>query len=156
MNPKMYEGPGLSVPPPVLYLVSLLIGIGLNDLWPLSTVPGWWGAISGMAFLMAALMIVVPVLLRFRRAGTPFDVRKAASVLIVDGPFRFSRHPSYVSLTVLYVGLGLLLNNGWGLLLLIPLLFGMDQWIVRKVEHHLEAKFGQEYRRYKATVRRWL
>ncbi len=97
-----------------------------------------------------------PVLRRFRRAGTTFDVRKAASVLITDGPYRFSRNPSYVSLTLLYLGIGFLLNNGWILLLVVPVLLVMNLWVVRKEERHLETKFGEDYLRYKAAVRRWL
>jgi len=32
----------------------------------------------------------------------------------------------------------------------------MDRCVIRKEEQHLEAEFGEEYRRYKVTVRRWL
>lgn len=156
MNPNMHERPGLSIPPPVLYVVALLIGIGLNAVWPLSPASGRWGAIAGIACITLAGLIMPSVLFRFRRAGTPFDVRKAASALIMDGPYRFSRHPSYVALTLLYFGVGLLLNNGWILLLVLPLLLVMDQGVMRREEHRLEATFGEEYRRYKATVRRWL
>ncbi len=50
------------------------------------------------------VLIMPPVLRRFRRAGTPFfDFRKAASVLITDGPYGFSRNPSYVSLTLVFL-----------------------------------------------------
>lgn len=97
-----------------------------------------------------------PVLRRFRRAGTPFDVRKPASALITEGPYRFSRNPSYVSLTLLYLGIGILLNNGWILILVAPVFLVMDLWVVRREERHLEAKFGEEFLRYKAAVRRWL
>jgi len=86
-----------------------------------------------------------PVLRRFRRAGTRFDPRKAASVLITDGPYRFSRNPSYVSLTLLYLGVGIILNNGWILLLVVPVLLIMNLWVVRKEERHLETKFGVDY-----------
>ena len=96
------------------------------------------------------------VLRRFRRAGTPFDVRKTASVLITDGPYRFSRNPSYVSLTLLYLGIGTLLNNGWILILVAPVFLVMDLWVVRREERQLETKFGEDYLRYKAAVRRWL
>ncbi len=97
-----------------------------------------------------------PVLRRFRRAGTPFDVRKPASALITEGPYRFSRNPSYVALTLLYLGIGILFNNGWILILVAPVFLVMDLWVVRREERHLEAKFGEEFLRYKAAVRRWL
>jgi protein-S-isoprenylcysteine O-methyltransferase Ste14 len=97
-----------------------------------------------------------PVLMRFRRAGTPFDVRKRASALITDGPYRFSRNPSYVALTLLYVGLGVILNNAWVLLLVIPVLLVMHFGVVLREERHLEAVFGEEYVWYKLAVRRWL
>ena len=61
-----------------------------------------------------------------------------------------------MSLTLLYVGLGFVLNNGWVLAFVVPVLLIMDLWVVRSEERHLEAKFGEEYFRYKSAVRRWL
>ena len=83
-------------------------------------------------------------------------VHQGTSALITDGPYRFSRNPSYVSLTLLYVGLGIILNNAWALLLVIPVLLVMHFGVVLREERHLEAVFGDEYVRYKSTVRRWL
>ena len=51
---------------------------------------------------------------------------KLPSVLITDGPYRFSRNPSYASLTLLYLGIGILLNNGWILILVAPVFLVMD------------------------------
>ena len=156
MSPKQHQGPGLPVPPPVLYLAALLVGIGLNYLWPIAPTPGPWGIIAGVLLIVLGTAIMPPTLARFYRAGTPFDPHKPASALITDGPYRYSRNPAYVALTLWYLGLGFLLNNGWALLLVLPPLFVMDRWAIRREEQHLEAKFGEEYQRYKSTVRRWL
>ncbi len=139
-----------------MYATALLIGIGLNYVWPLRLLPGPWRYIAGIVIVIAAGVIVLPALIRFRRAGTPFDVRKPASTLVTDGPYRFSRNPAYVALTLLYIGVALLLDSGWVLIFAVPLLLVMDQWVVLKEERHLEAKFGEQYRRYKSAVRRWL
>jgi protein-S-isoprenylcysteine O-methyltransferase Ste14 len=106
--------------------------------------------------IIVSVLMMPPVLIRFRRAATPFDPRKAASSLITDGPYRFSRNPAYVSLAMLYLGIGILLNNGWVLILVIPVFFVMDLWVVCREERHLEAKFGEQYLHYKAAVHRWL
>ena len=58
--------------------------------------------------VIVSVLIMAPVLVRFRQSATPFDVRKAASTLITDGPYRFSRNPTYLSLTMLYLGIGLI------------------------------------------------
>ena len=93
---------------------------------------------------------------RFRRAGTAFDSHKPASVLITEGPFRFSRNPGYVALTLWHVGIGLALNNAWIVLPAIPPVLAMDRWAIPREERHLEERFGPEYTRYKARVRRRL
>ena len=149
------RGP-VPVPPPLLYLAALLTGIALDCLWPPALLPGSWGYAAGAIFVAASFSIMPSVLMRFRRAGTPLDVRKPATALITDGPYRFSRNPIYVSMTLLYAGLAFLLGNGWVLILAVPVLLVMDLWVVRREERHLEAKFGEDYRRYKAAVRRWL
>jgi protein-S-isoprenylcysteine O-methyltransferase Ste14 len=151
-----YEGPGLRVHPPVIYLAAMVIGVGLNHWWRIRVLPGLWGAIAGVALIVAGVAIMPPVLLRFRRADTPFNPHKPASALITDGPYRFSRNPAYVALTLWYLGLGLLLNNGWVLLLAVPVLLVMDHWVMPGEERHLQARFGEQYLRYKSTVRRWL
>jgi protein-S-isoprenylcysteine O-methyltransferase Ste14 len=156
MDPNVHEGPGLRVHPPVIYLAALLIGIGLNHWRPLRVLPGPWGGVVGVALIVAGVAIMPPVLLRFRRADTPFNPHKPASALITDGPYRFSRNPAYVALTLWYLGVGFLLNNGWVLLWAIPVLLAMDRWVVRREEQHLEARFGEQYLRYKSAVRRWL
>jgi protein-S-isoprenylcysteine O-methyltransferase Ste14 len=156
MNPNTHEGPGLPVHPPVVYLLALLIGIGLNYLRPIPLLPGWWGDFLGIVVIVLGVAIMPPVVSRFRRAGTPFNPHKPASALITDGPYRFSRNPAYIALTLWYLGIGLLLNNVWVLLLVLPVLFIMDRWAIRREERHLEAKFGDQYVRYKASVRRWL
>jgi protein-S-isoprenylcysteine O-methyltransferase Ste14 len=156
MDAKPHERLGLPVHPPVLYLAALLVGVGLNYGRPMSPLPGRWGDIVGIVLIVLGTALMPPVLTRFRRAGTPFDPHKPASALITDGPYQFSRNPAYVALTVWYLGIGLVLNNVWVLLLTIPLVLMMDRWAIPREEQHLEAKFGDDYRRYKSLVRRWL
>ncbi len=156
MSRKRHEGPGLAVHPPVVYLLALLAGVGLNFLWPIRPLPGWWGVAAGILLIALGTAIMPSVVSRFRRAGTAFDPHKPASALITDGPYRFSRNPGYVALTLWYLGIGLVLNNAWILLLVIVPVFIMDRWAIPREEWHLEEKFGQEYVQYKARVPRWL
>jgi len=119
MDPKIHSGLDIVIPPPLIYISALLIGIGLNYLWSTSLLPSFWAFATGAVLIVVSILIMPPVLLRFRRAGTTFDVHKAASTLITDGPYRFSRNPTYVSLTLLYVGLGVIFNNVWILILVV-------------------------------------
>ena len=81
---------------------------------------------------------------------------KPTSALVIWGPYRFTRNPMYMGLTTLYVGGTLLLNDLWPLALL-PVVIGLVQRrVIAKEEAYLERKFGDEYRAYKAGVRRWV
>lgn len=156
MKSEEQSGTGIKLPPPVIYLAALIIGVVLDYVWPFSSIPVTWGDVIGSVLILASILLVPTVLIRFKKAGTTFDVRKSATTLITNGPYRFSRNPAYISLTLLYLGLGAVFNNAWILVLVIPVLLIMDSWIVRKEEHHLEEKFGEEYLQYKSSVRRWL
>jgi len=91
-----------------------------------------------------------------RRAGTNVRPDQPALVIVVDGPFRFSRNPLYLALTGFYLGVSMLINTVWPPFLL-PVLLAFLHWgVIRREEHYLEAKFGSTYLNYKARVRRWL
>jgi protein-S-isoprenylcysteine O-methyltransferase Ste14 len=47
-------------------------------------------------------------------------------------------------------------NALWPLLTLAPVIVAVRRLVIDREERYLEAKFGEEYRAYKARVRRWL
>ena len=53
-------------------------------------------------------------------------------------------------------GATLLFNALWPLFLLMPLLAVMHRGVIAREERYLDGKFGDEYRQYRARVRRWL
>jgi hypothetical protein len=53
-------------------------------------------------------------------------------------------------------GLALLANALWPLILLPLVIVIVRRVIIDREERYLTAKFGEEYLRYKARVRRWL
>lgn len=90
------------------------------------------------------------------RAGTNVNPAKPATALVTTGPFRLSRNPLYVSLTLLYVGIALLFNAVMPWLLLPGVLWVVQYGVIKREEAYLEGRFGQAYLDYAAKVRRWL
>ena len=96
-----------------------------------------------------------------RRAGTPiigepFVPERPTSSLITDGPFRYTRNPEYLAGAMIYAGITSLENAFWALLLLPATLLMVQLTAIEREERYLEGKFGEEYLRNKARVRRWI
>jgi protein-S-isoprenylcysteine O-methyltransferase Ste14 len=50
----------------------------------------------------------------------------------------------------------LLAESGWILLLVVPATLFIRYAVIGREERYLAAKFGDEYARYRRTVRRWI
>lgn len=77
------------------------------------------------------------------------------TTLVTSGPFAHSRNPMYVGWTVLYLGVAMLANSLWHLLLL-PAVALWTHRVVRREERDLELAFGEKFRTYRRSVRRYL
>ena len=150
------DKPGVVAVPTLIYLAALSVGIVLDLLWSVSVFPRVVRYGLGVPLVMLGFAVMPFVVPHYRRAGTPYDVRGAASALVTTGAHRISRNPGYVAITLVYLGAGVGYDNIWMVVLLAPLLTVMHHGVVRREERHLEARFGDEYRRYRASVRRWL
>ena len=150
------DAAGVIALPPVIYVAFLGIGVALDLLFPLPLLPDSVQYRAGFVVIAGSGCIMPFVLLQFHRAGTNFDPRKATTALISGGPYRFSRNPSYVSLSLLYVGVGIAADSIWILGLLAPTLTVMHYGVILREERYLENKFGEEYLRYKRAVPRWI
>ena len=142
--------------PPLVYGGTLLFGLLLQLVWPLSIFephpPKWIG--GSVALLSAVLAKWGDHTMR--RAGTNIKPTEPTITIVQDGPFRFSRNPLYISLTLFYVGVALIFNAVIPILVLPLLLVVVHLGIIRREERYLEAKFGDQYRQYRARVRRWI
>jgi protein-S-isoprenylcysteine O-methyltransferase Ste14 len=84
-----------------------------------------------------------------RGTNTTIRIDKPVSNLVQDGPFRYSRNPGYLSLTMLYAGIAVLRNALWAILLLPLVLFVIQREVIEREERYLERTFGEEYLDYK-------
>ena len=151
------DNPGVTIPPPIPWLGLILIGYGLQQVWVLE-LPNWSGwAVAGRLVIGVGIAIIVTGWVQFYRAKTNIQPNKPSSHLIQKGLYRFSRNPIYVSGLLLHLGIGLLTNNLW-IVLLVPvskfLLF--DRYIIAREEAYLERAYGEAYLDFKRSVRRWL
>lgn len=154
------DNPGVVADPPMIYLAALGLGLLLDRAVPWQASLGWLGqplrhAVGG-ACLLAGLAVVATAFRQFARAGTNLPTHRPTTALVVDGLYRWSRNPIYVALTLAYLGLALVLASPWTVALLPAVLAVMRYGVVGREERYLEAKFGDAYRAYKASVRRWI
>lgn len=151
--------PGVRFPPPLLFVFGLAAGWLLHRVYPLpllgaaerslAVVPGW-------SLILVSLGLTAWALVSFRRAHTAVIPNRPATMLVLGGPYRFTRNPMYLSLVLLYLGVSLLVDSVWTLLLLPLLLFILYAAVIRREERYLAAAFGPGYLEYCARVRRWL
>ncbi len=150
------DNPGVRVPPPILLIVAILAGYGLQQAWALE-LPNWsgWSA-AARALIGVGVATLIIGWVQFYRAKTNIQPHKPASNLMQSGLYRFSRNPIYVSGLLLQLGIALLMNNLWIVLFVPVSKFVFDRYIIAREEAYLERAFGEVYVDYKRTVRRWL
>jgi protein-S-isoprenylcysteine O-methyltransferase Ste14 len=144
--------------PPVLVVATLAAAWGLERAVP-TTWPGLddpLARLAGSAIGIGGLALMAWAILTLRRARTTVLPHHGASVLVVSGPFRFRRNPIYLGEVMIFLGLAELTKSLW-LVILAPVFALLITWLaILPEERHLEAKFGDAYRAYKARTRRWI
>ncbi len=137
-------------------MCAMLVGLGPHFLWPTALFPHVIAAPLGGFLIVTATTLFALSIREFRRAGTSIRTNRPTTALIRTGPYRFSRNPLYLALTLLYLGIGIWVNSAWILGMLIPTLAVISYGVIDREERYLTEKFGEDYLRYKRSVRRWL
>jgi len=142
--------------PPALVALALAGGFALGPVapdWPLARAPSL--AIGGV-IILCALAVDLWCASLFRRRHTTLAPHRAASTLIVDGPYRYSRNPIYIAHICLVIGIGVF-TRASGVLLLAPVLaLALDRLSAAPEEKRLAEQFGPEFRAFAARTRRWI
>jgi protein-S-isoprenylcysteine O-methyltransferase Ste14 len=156
---QAHETAGVIAPPPLIALATVLIGVAMDWLMPLSL-------LSGHLSLNTRLLLAVPLCAaggtlvvlaerRFHAVGTNVPPWRPTLALATAGIYRRLRNPMYVGGLLALAGVALALASDWMLILLAPMALILHGGVVLREERYLEAKFGEAYRRYKSEVPRY-
>lgn len=130
------------------WLVAWLTGASRVVPWPWAWL-GVLGIVAGVALANLGLRL-------FHRIGTTHDPLEQPTVLVTSGPYRFTRNPMYVGVTMILLGIGVLAGSWPFLAAPLGFLLLMNAFRIPHEERALAATFGEDFEAYRRRVRRWL
>lgn len=142
-------------PSPLLTLAAFLIGLGVEQVWATTLLPGLWGWVVGLGLTGIGSLLFGGALRTMQRHDKHPSHADDPPEVITDGPFQYSRNPIYTGHSLIHAGVALLIGSAWALVTLGPVLLYLTR-VIKREENHLEARFGEPYNRYRQNVRRWL
>jgi len=150
--------PLLHVPVPWVFVLNYLLGAGVHHFYAIA-LP--WHLPFDVSYAGAVLFVLGALIagwgwMTFHREGTTRVPGRASTTLVTWGPYRFTRNPMYVGLSLAYVGEAGLLHQLWPVLLLPLTIVYVNSVVIPVEESRLLAVFGASYDAYRARVRRWL
>ena len=151
--------PFMNVPVPWVFVLTFLVGLGLHYLTPLTIQSAgiiFISRITGMVLTVGGALIAFSSLGIFRAARTTTVPFEMPSKLITSGPYRFSRNPMYVGLTLIYLGVAGIQVQIWPVLLLPLLAIYIHRVVIPVEEARLREVFGDAYEQYCARTHRWV
>ena len=147
----------VTFPPPLVYLGMWLLGLLADRLGGFALPLHLPVRVAGVAILVTfGLLIVFAGIFRFSQAGTDPKPWKASSVFVNKGIYRFTRNPMYLGMAIAYLGLAIGSASPSALVLFPVLVAVIHTQVIAREERYLETRFGEDYRAYKAQVRRWI
>ncbi len=159
MATNTQDNPGVIAPPPLLYLGGLALGLLLQRFIPLKYLPQTVRGIGltlGSTGISMGLTVLVTGFRQMNEAQTNINPTHPATTIVTKGPFRYTRNPLYLGMTLIYLGIMFLVNSLW-MMFILPVILGLINFgVIAREERYLEGKFGSQYLDYKQRVRRWL
>jgi len=148
----------IPIQPPLIFFACLGMGILLEYLFPFRFISGAWPLriIIGCFLFLVSGLTAVSAFTALIKNKTPFNPAKPTKKIVCEGSFRFSRNPLYLALLLLLAGAAIATGSVWLVLALLILFVFLERFAIRPEEKYLTDKFGENYLKYKVSVRRWL
>lgn len=146
----------LKVPPVLLLVLCAAL------MWAMAVVI-LLGALPASAELVVLLVLAGAAVtaagaLAFVRARTTLDPRvpEQSHCIVSNGVYRFSRNPMYLGMALILAAWAIYLAHAAAWAGVTGFVLYLNRFQIAPEERALEQKFGEAYRRYCRTTRRWL
>lgn len=148
----------LLIPPPILTLMSAILMLIISKYFNKANFSLNQHNQFALFFLIVALIIIVISIAKFIKIKTTISPLKPnkTSILVDSGIYKHTRNPMYLGLLLILFSLFLYLKNFLSFLVLPLFVIYITKNQILPEEKVLENLFGDQYKKYKNKVRRWI
>ena len=142
--------------PPTYFYTFIVISILLHFLLPIRQIVFSPWIYLGIIPIIFGSGINIWADRLFKQNKTTENPFKNPKSLVTIGPFRICRHPMYLGMLTILIGISLILGSI--IVFIFPLLFFIiiEVQFISYEEKNMVSIFKNEYLEYKKQVRRWL
>ena len=142
--------------PDMYFIIFLVLSIVMHFIFPIKKLIFFPYTYFGFVFIALGIILNIWTDLLFKKKKTTVKPYKKPTQLLISGPFRISRHPTYLGMTILLLGVTII--HGTLITFVFPIIFIilMELFFIPFEEKNLERIFGKKYLNYKKKVRRWI
>lgn len=144
------------IPPPIVTLFFGLCIYFSQEYFPESNLE--FLTIFSYIFFFSGFSILILAVSLFKKQNTtinPIKIENASS-LITSGVFEYSRNPMYLGMVMILLGIALMFNFIGGILFTLLFAIYITKYQIRPEEEVMERLFGEDFLKYKNSVRVWL
>ena len=142
------------LPPSYLLLASVAM-LSLHLLLPLGQLVGMPWRLLGIIPLLLGIVLNLRADNALKQRHTTVKPFEVSAVLVTDGVYRISRHPMYLGMALILLGLAFFMGS-LSPFVGVPAFIVLMEWrFIREEEAMLAQQFGEEWLRYKGITHRW-
>jgi protein-S-isoprenylcysteine O-methyltransferase Ste14 len=142
--------------PPTYFNIALLLSLGLHFIVPVSTIIRFPLSLTGLLLIVFGGVLNLWADRLFKRVNTTVKPFQRPSALVTEGPFAWCRHPMYLGMVAILLGVSVICGS------VASFVGPISFWIVSRwrfipaEEQSMIDTFGDAYRLYRAEVRNWM
>lgn len=152
----MSEKTKLRLLPPTTFVLCITSSIALHVVLPIGEIIRSPHNLFGLVLALLGVWILYRAHRMFVQLQTNVHTFRAPSIMVIDGPFRFTRNPMYLGFLTILLGTAIGLGNIVSLLPVVMFFCLANFWYIPFEEAACLETFGSDYECYRKRVRRWL
>lgn len=142
--------------PPFLFLISILFMVAIRNLIIIKEIIPDPINYAGIVLIIVGILMTIIVRKGFEKIDTEIHTFKNPRKLVTNGLFKFSRNPIYLGFTISLIGVWVLLGAILPIIGILIFIITTNNYYIPYEEKIMEETFGNEYRKYKSKVRKWI
>jgi protein-S-isoprenylcysteine O-methyltransferase Ste14 len=142
--------------PTTYFIILILLSIGFHFVFPLFKFIFSPYNYLGFGLIIFGIIMNLWTDSLFKKKQTTVKPYEMPNFFVTSGPFKLSRHPMYLGMMSILLGVAIFLGSLITFAFPIIFIMIMEKLFIPLEEKNLEKKFGNQYIDYKKRVRRWI